>query len=511
MEDKFLDVIKKEQNVSYTENNAEAYATTYSDILNAFAVIGANYYLDEKYIKTTFAKACDENIELAVRYLFYLRDIRGGQGMRKAFRICALYLAENYPEYILNNINNIPFFGRWDDLIYIWDKTTNVNIQSACLHLIRETLLDDFIAANINKEVSLLGKWMPSANTSSNETRALANRMIKALGASPKTYRQVLSRLRKAINIVENNLCRKTYDKIDYSEVPSKASNIYSDAFYRHDKDRYEQYLTDVAIGKAKINSGALFPFDIVKSIYGKYNNPIKDKVADLQWKALPNYFEERNETGICVVDTSGSMQGDPILVALSLGLYCADKCKGPYKNHFITFSAFPELQEIRGTDLSTKLDSMERAGWGMNTNLEKVFMLILDIAIKNHLKQDEIPNKLYIISDMQFDQSASDPNCKFMDSIKKLYKEANYEMPSIVYWNVGSYTTGIFHQTINNTDFCMISGYSPSLFKSVIDGTEYKEVKDENGNIEVKQKIDPIKIMLTAIMDERYDRVWVG
>ena len=515
MTDKFLNAFVDETNVSYTENGAKTNATTKSAMLDAFGALGNSIYMDNEDIKKIFVKAYNEDRELALRYLFYLRDVRGGQGMRKAFRVISIYLADNYPNDVINNIDNIPYFGRYDDLFYIYNNCFSKEVKSKIIDYIRNQLKIDLQNyANKNyKDISLLAKWMPSINTSSKDTIDLANKIRVELNMKPSTYRKILSKLRKALNIVEVNLCAKSFDKIDYSAVPSKAASKYSNAFYTHDELRYIDYLTELELGNAKINAGALFPYDIVSKVYESRwskNRVVSDKVYSAQWNALPNYFEGRDETGICVVDVSGSMMGVPIRVALSLGLYCADKCKCPYKDHFITFSRYPELQHITGNTLMEKLDSMQTSAWGMNTNLEKVFLLILEIAMKNHLKQDEIPNKIYIISDMQFDKSATDPNCKFMDNIKKLYREANYEVPSVVYWNVSNYTTGIYHQTINDTDFCMVSGYSPSLFQAVIDGTDYEEVKTEDGKVEVKQKLDPIKVMMTAIMSERYNRVWI-
>lgn len=520
MSDKFLEAFGDATNVSYTENGAKAYTTTKNALLDAFGSLGSAVHLDNDYILKLFVNAYSEDRELALRYLFYLRDVRGGQGMRKAFRICALWLADNRSEDLINNIENIPYYGRWDDMFYIYNSCLSDKVKNRIIDCIKHQLssdLDNYANGNY-KDISLLAKWMPSINTSSADTRNLAHKLRCALEMRPAVYRKVLSKLRKALNVVEVNLSGKTYENIDYPSVPSKAAQKYADAFYTHDESRYLKYIEDIMKGDAKINADALFPVDIVKKAWGECvstaspnaKSIVIGKILNAQWNALPDYFKDRNETGICVVDTSGSMYGTPILVALSLGLYCADRCKGPYKNHFITFSRNPFLQKIKGETLSEKLMSMSDAGWGMDTDLEKVFKLILDTANRNHLRQDEIPNKLYIISDMQFNQATTDSTSHYMQAIKQLYEESGYIMPSVVYWNVGAYETGIYHQTIDDVDFCMVSGYSSSLFKSVIDGTEYVETTDEEGNVTVKQSLDPMRIMLTAIMNERYDRVWV-
>ena len=262
--------------------------------------------------------------------------------------------------------------------------------------------------------------------------------------------------------------------------------------------------MRDVANDKAKVNAGALFPVDIVHKVFERRTIPQKDRILyGAMWKALPNYCADKDETGICVVDTSGSMGGQPIEVAISLGMYCADKCRGPFKNHFITFSNRPELQEVYGADIVEKVHNLERAGWDMNTNLEAVFDLILTTAKAHRLSKKDMPKKLYIISDMQFDEANSEggwasprrPRSTFMEAMNKKYQRAGYEMPVIVYWNVRASKCGMFQQTFEGRQCCMVSGYSPSLFKSIIEGTTYEEyeTKDEHGKTvkAVREKVD--------------------
>ena len=236
--------------------------------------------------------------------------------------------------------------------------------------------------------------------------------------------------------------------------------------------------------------------------------------IADAQWKALPNYFGDSIETGICVVDTSGSMWGDPLEVAVSLGLYCADKCRGPFKNHFITFSSCPSLQEIRGATFVEKVNNMKYSKWGMNTDIEKVFDLILMTAKNSRCKPEDMPKKLYIISDMQFDEARTNydyyshkPAYKapFMQQMKQKFKDAGYEMPALIYWNVRASHCAMFHDTFEGEDCCFVSGYSPVLFKNILEGTEYVEVTKTDGTKEVKQKIDPMNVMMTTLNSERY------
>ena len=286
---------------------------------------------------------------------------------------------------------------------------------------VNDVLAEDLASVRNGGACSLLAKWLPSENASSVATVIDAKRFIKGLGLTPKAYRKRLSELRKSINIVETLMSQNKWEEIEFDKLPSRASMIYADAFYKHVQDNYYNYLMKLATGDSKVNAGALYPYDIIHKIREKCGNSwsytntnsLKSKdilLYDAMWKALPNYFEEagKDETGLCVVDTSGSMWGTPIEVAVSLGIYCADKAKGPFKNHFITFSAHPELQEIKGDTIVEKMCNLEHAHWDMNTNLVAVFKLILDTAINNHLSDNEIPDKLYIISDMQFDGATS-------------------------------------------------------------------------------------------------------
>lgn len=512
----FFDMMKEVNDFTYTENGAGAYRSTGNAVLDAFGSLGGMMHSPAEVILPTFYKAFNEDRNLSMRMLFYFRDIRGGQGMRRLFRIILRSLAKNYPDYVTNNLDNILFYGRGDDYLVLFDTPC----EEAMIRCIRDTLEEDVRATNSKYPCSLLAKWLPSENTSSNETRQLAVRVRNGLRITSKHYRKLLSFLRKNIDVVERKMSANQWDQIDFSKLPSRASMIYSDAFYNHVKKNYIEYLKNLATGDSKINAGALFPVDIIHKVSTSlYKHTEKDVIIQSAlWDALPNYLEGKEETGICVVDTSGSMSGQPIEVAISLGMYCADKCVGPYKGKFITFSSHPELQEIKGKDIYSKVSNLQRAHWEMNTNLEAVFDLILDTAIKNKCKQKDVPAKLYIISDMQFDSAIHDRYNKqsnirmtFMDRMRKKYADNGYILPSIVYWNVRASRCGMFQQRFGDTDCCMVSGYSASLFKAVIEGTEYEEVINEFGRTEIKQRIDPMTVMLKALNNERYNKVWGG
>ena len=509
---KFLAELKEIQNFTTTENGAVAFTSTGNAMLDAFGSLGAMKDSSVESILKTFDLAFNENPEMAMKLLFYIRDVRGGPGMRRVFRVIITHLAYTHPELVVANLENILFFGRGDDYLCLLDTP----VEKAVIEYIYRVVSDDLALIAHGQPCSLLGKWLPSENASSMETKRYANKLIKGLKLTPKQYRKMLTTLRRNIGIVEAYMSNNEWDKIAFSKVPSRASMIYSDAFQKHCYDEYISYLKDVSEGKAKINAGALFPVDIIhKSLeIGWGNKNIKDRyLLEGMWNALPNYLEGLNETGICVVDTSGSMCGTPLEVALSLGIYCADKCNGPFKNHFLTFSSRPHLQEIVGETIVDKVANMERAGWEMNTNIEAVFNLILDTAIRNNLKQEDLPSKLYIISDMQFDTCIHvDERHKFsgtfMDAMESKFAEHGYILPAIVYWNVRASNCGMFQKKFGDHNCCMVSGYSPSLFKSVIEGTDYIEEQKEDGTKITKQVIDPMTVMERTLNNERYDRV---
>lgn len=499
----FSDLLEDSLNFTETENGAVALKSTKSGLLDAFSKLVTFREAEEETIIKTFNLAFAEDKELAMKLLFYVRDIRGGQGERRVFRVIMNHLAKNKPEVVIKNLDNFAFYGRYDDLLCLLDTP----VERYVLGLIKDTLEADVKSVDNGGVPSLMAKWLPSANGTKN-TRQVALKIVNSLNMSERTYRKTLSKLRRALDLVEIKIAENRYEDIDFSKLPSKAQMVYRELFMRKAQERYLAYLKELMTGKAKVNAGTLIPVDIVSKIMDKNPSLAERYLYEAMWQNLPNYFEGRNETGLCVVDVSGSMYGTPMAVAVSLGLYCADKCNGPFKNRFITFSRNPELVKVQGEDIVDKVRNAQHANWGANTNFNKVLEIILDTAIKNHCSQEEIPNKLYVISDMQFDE-AEGSNTLHRDWAKK-FAEHGYEMPAIVYWNVRTSDCGMFQEDKNGINVAMIGGYSPVLFKNVIDGTQYEEVVDEKGETVVKQKIDPMTVMLATLQAERYDRVTV-
>jgi hypothetical protein len=474
-----INAIQNEQNHTTTENGAATLKSTLKSTVDFFGLGGALRTRTEQDVISLFSKAFAEDPLVAVKTLFFIRDIRGGSGERKTFRTCYAWLAREYPEVAIKNIQNVVEFGRWDDLFCtrgtsIWN--TNV------LPLIRaEWYLSD--------KTSLFYKWLPSQNASSTLTKQIASEIIKFLEITPRTYRKRLSLKRAELDVVERKMCSKDWDKINYKGVPSKAALNYKDAFNKHDTIRYQQYIADVAAGKTTINAGTLYPYDIVEKCHTNSDS----KTLDVLWNALPNYMDGDTSNGIVVADVSGSMSGRPMAVSVSLAMYISERNKGAFKDHFITFSEKPTLQKVQGNNIREKVNNLERAEWGMSTNLEAVFNLILNTAKKNNIPANELPSTVYIVSDMEFNVACHNPNDRLFKTIKKNYENANYECPTLVFWNVNARNTQSPIK-FDERGTCLVSGCSPSILKSLLSGTI----------------VSPEQVMLDTINVKRYDVVKV-
>lgn len=338
-----LEILKREANTTYTENGAVTNSTTYSDCLDLFATIGALRRQSEDEIVLRFMRAYAENPDLAMKLLFFARDVRGGLGERKVFRTVLRKLAYSNKASVVKNIEYIAEFGRYDDLLSLIDTPC----EKAVMELIQNQLTADEKAMEEDKEDSLLAKWLPSVNASNTETVRIAKRIANSLGMSDAQYRKTLVKLRARIRIIENNLREKDYS-FDYSKQPSKAMLKYRSAFYRNDGERFSAFIESVASGETKLHTGTLTPYDIIEPFFGDYERKnVSDserRAIDVTWNAQEDFTD--GENALVVVDGSGSMYGGsnprPIAVALSLGVYFAERNKGEFNNHFITFSQNP-------------------------------------------------------------------------------------------------------------------------------------------------------------------------
>lgn len=464
-----------------TENGMQALRNTGSACVDLFFKIGA---MRKQNVIPVFTAAYVENREVALRIAQWARDIRGGAGERKIFRDIMNWLEDNHPEDALIVMRKVPELGRWDDLL----ATKSHEGRIAAFNLIAQGLRGD--------NSGLVAKWMPRKGPD-----ALALRHF--LGLSPKRYRKLLVEKTK---VVETQMCSKDWGNINFSHVPSVASARYKKAFGRNAKEAYVAYLEALKTGKpgVKVNAGAVYPYDVIKT--ARKGDRGERQLVVSQWDALPNYVGDA-----CVlpmVDVSGSMEqsvsGASVTamdVAVSLGLYLADKNTGKFKDTFLTFSEKPELLHLKG-DVLAKIDQMVASAWSMNTNIAAAFQKVLDVAVKGKVPQEEMPQYLLILSDMQFDACAGERgsyrylesrtakksnNPSAIEVLRQKYADAGYTAPKVVFWNLCARDN--VPVSFREDGTALVSGFSPSIMKSVLAGESFT----------------PEDIMLQTIMNDRY------
>lgn len=488
----FLNSMLETSNETFTENGGKAFASSQSECLDLFFALGAMRDADEETICNLITRAYAENPVTTMKLVFFGRDVRGGLGERRFFRIAMKHLAFIAPESVKANINNIAEYGRYDDLCVLIDTPCRVQAVFA----INERLCNDINEMEQGRPVSLLAKWLPSVNASSNEQRHLAKKLCRLLRMSEPAYRKTLSSLRKYLDIIENRLREKDYT-FDYAVQPSGAMFKYVKAFFRNDEERYMNFLSSVRCGKTKINTNTLYPYDIVRRCLASELSDNERLSLDVTWNNLADYGNgSGNDNAIAVIDGSGSMTCGigslrPIDAALSLGLYFAEHNKGAFANHFITFSETPRLVKIKGKDVTEKVRYCASFGEIANTNLEAVFELILRSALEGNFKPSDLPSRLYIISDMEFDYCVEGGNNDtIFNTMKKKFEKNGYKLPDVVFWNVNSRNNSI-PVRMSDTGAALISGNSPAIFDMVKTGD-----------------ISPFKIMNDVISNPRYDAI---
>ena len=482
-----LDYLKQEANLTETENGAVTYASSGSWCLDLFATVGALRGAAEGEILVRFIRAWAEDPDLAMKILFFARDVRGGLGERRVFRVVLRYLADTQPDSVRKNLRQVPELGRWDDLLCLLDT----RCEADALALIREQLTEDRRALETGAPVSLLAKWLPSVNASSARTVLEARRIARFLGLEDRSYRKLLTALRARLQLLENSLRTGDFG-FDYEKQPSQALLRYRQAFLRRDHDRYTAWLAQVQSGRAKMNTGTLAPYEIIRPLYKGSPSPEECAALDAAWNAQEDFTG--GENAIVVADGSGSMyctrEPLPAAVAQSLAIYFAERSRGAFRNHFITFSARAQLVEIRGANIAQKVRFCRSFNEIANTNIQQVFDLILRAAVKHGLPQAELPDVLYIISDMEFDVCAKGAGLHNFEAARAAYEAAGYRLPRVVFWNVASRNR---QQPVrkNEQGVALVSGSSPRLFRMLCAG-----------------KLEPWAFMLECLSGERYRNI---
>lgn len=486
-----LNGMKNATNYTRTENGALTHKTSMSGLLDLFGMGAAYRTRSDSDCIVLFQDAFKENPVYALKCLFYLRDVRGGQGERRFFRVVTKWLADHETAAMRRNLQYVPEFGRWDDLyVFVGSK-----LENEAFDFIKKQLLLDIEC----KTPSLLAKWLKSENTSSKESRVLADRTRQAFGMTHKQYRKTLSLLRERINIVERLMSAGKWDEIEFDKIPSRAGLIYRNAFARHDIERiksekqvrtYEDFMKDE---KTTVNAKALYPYEVVSQAYNLTSNhnrwwnspesvedvdPIQRNAINKYWDNLADVLQGYNFNGLCVCDTSGSMWGSeasaPINVAISIALYCAEKAQGPFHGHYISFSSHPQLIETKGVDFVDKVYRIYKTNLCENTNIEAVFDMLLNVAIANHIPQDEMMENIIICSDMEFDQARGrygygSEHFTLMENIERKWNAAGYKIPNLIFWNIEARKNNMPMKVKDGITF--VSGMSQTIFTQIMTG----------------------------------------
>jgi hypothetical protein len=446
------------QKDAFTANGALTNSTSLNAVVDMFFLAGASRRMSEQDIINVFVKAYNEDPNLTVKCLFWARDVRGGAGERRFFQIIMNYISSKDDKNFINLLGHTPEFGYWKDIFTL--TTPN-------------KVLLTWVEEELNKENNgLLAKWFPRRGV-------WFSSMHKFLGMTPKEFRKLIVGKTK---VVETAMCSKEWNTIEYSKIPSQAFQKYKRAFLRNDESRFNDFIGAVIKGEAKVNSSTLFPYQLYRS----FLQGLDKNSTMAQWMNLPDYVGEGSFLPVC--DVSGSMMGLPMDISISLGVYLSERNKGLFRDAFITFSEEPKLQYLTG-NIIEKFNQLQRAEWGMSTDLVAVFDLILNKAIENRLPQSDLPENILIISDMEFNHACR--NRTNFEVIQDKFEAAGYKMPKLSFWNVNG-REGNVPVSADTKDVALISGASPAIVKNVLEGKDFT----------------PKGIMLETLMSERYEKI---
>lgn len=489
-----IQTVENTKSFSTTENGATGYSTTGSKLVDLnFRVPSMRSGIKINDVED-FISAMHENLEYAVKWMFYVRDVRGGLGERDTFiSLYGLFYSE-YNKEAKSCLDLISEYGRWKDIVDL-AFSANTELKNDCFEIVKKQLEVDAIGLANGKPISLLAKWLPSINATS-KVRERAKKICEYLGISFASYRKMLSKFRAYLDVTEVKTCANMWGLIDYNKVSSNANLKYSDAFMKHDEARRREYLSELNTPKensnVKMNASVLYPYEIwakynkgVSHVYGWGCNHVIDEIdqsLEAMWKSLKDMGSCGNT--MCIVDGSGSMDNHysgvsakPIDIARSLGTYFAERCTGEFHNMMIEFSSSPQIIDINDCEtLMDKINHISKYNDCSNTNIEKTFMLILDTAVKNQMKQEDMPERLLIISDMEFDACTRygygfcDDYQTLFDTLKERFEMHGYKMPKLVFWNVASRTNTI---PVNENDLgvILVSGFSVNIVNMVLSG----------------------------------------
>jgi hypothetical protein len=473
------------------EKGAYSLATTNNARVDLFFKMTQDSHQNPNFFEW-IEKSWEESPLDTMKIIFQSRDCRGGKGTKKTFINAMKHLSYEHPAWVEENMAIIPTFGRYKD----WIQLINDNTRDQIIYLICKQLNDDVANMKEGNPISLLAKWIPSEKKKLNKknyiTKLITKQLYEEHEKEPyKRFRkEYLTPLRYYLKIVENYMCSNRWEEIDFSIVPSCAMNRLKKAFQKHTPEKFTDWLNAVKEGRSKINAGQLQPHELAKHYIngGEY-----DEVVELQWQQIVENTSQLGnfEDSIVLSDVSGSMDGVPMEVSIALGILISSLTAEPFRNIVIPFDTNPSMHIIPKscTTLQQKVESMKEVPWGGTTDLYKVFELILNRARQYGLSPEQMPKRLYILSDMQFDSAIDCDTKTVFESIEDMYSKTIYTRPDIIFWNLRSDTTIDFPVCDTQKGVATISGFSPSILKNILNGDE----------------VTPYTIMRNVIDDVRY------
>lgn len=543
--------LPEESKMTFTDNGALTFKSSGDALLSFFQKAMARdrkSATPDEEIERLFAAAYEENPIYALRLWAHRRDCRKegvGAGERHVTDVVTRWLAQHHPEQVQANLQNMPFYGRWDDL---YKFTVGTDLEKPAMDLVADQLhaerqvltlaekaTDETERRQLLASISNCAKWAPNEKSATdkmahrlarssgrpvtvpshyiaNKLRSLAGKDSRVHSTVMRNYRTMyLKPLREATNVVEQALCAKRWDDVDFTKVPSKAMMIYGKkCFPTHMKERFEKYQKDVSEGKAKMATGQVDPYEIVSMMLRRCGDWSTDLTTDTSKLTLAQNFYDKQivelaaqlgddvTSTIVMADVSGSMNagsGAPLRVSISMAIWMASLARGPWKDLTMTFHSKPQFIDLSRKTLAQKLEAVVAPGYCGSTNLQAAFDLILEKGMLHRLKNEDMPKRIIIVSDMQFNGGCSNLYTNH-EEIKAKYRLHGYDMPEVVYWNVNGTSTGSPVEK-DEMGVALASGFSKNMIKAYMTNTPIPT---------------PLESMFEVLDNEFYDRVvWVA
>lgn len=504
-----------------TREGATAHASIRTGKLDAegvlpFFTLAAGMRGDVEQAWSLFQEAWESHQLVAIRALFYLRYFRRdgvtGNGEREMFRQIFARFATRNDDVAASLVRHIPDFGRWDDvlgLLAVEYKYSAPKTREAVVSLITAQMRDDIRAYRSGKAVSLMAKWLPSENASSEESTNQARFLARRLGMRHEEYRNTLTKLREEIGIIETMITNGDFGKIDYTRVPAQAHRIHSKLFMQKDTARYQAYLDSVTKGTKKIHTTGLQAHQVTMAAM----TTATVRSADVMWQDMLNQFQTELDV-LVALDTSASMERgsfygnrggvknqSPQEIATSLAAFFSEVNTGAFHRWIINFQTNAKMFKVRGETLQDRIRNLK----GMNsdhgaTNIHKMYELLLSHARSVNASEEDMPDVIMILSDMQFSGGSvygwnGTPET-VLENMRRQYVKAGYQMPVVIYWNVNALPDSSPIKA-DDQGVLMVNGFSQDVLRHIL-----RMSKDD------LRQFTPVGMMLSALTSEPYSAI---